>query len=392
MSWRKITFVLIALLVLLGGSAALSWLFVSMKPEPPRRPDNELKRSVKIVTVEYRDLQSSVISTGRVVSGNEVLLVAEASGKIEAGQVNLKKGTSFSKGQLLARVYKDEAELALKARKSSFLNLLTNLLPDLKVDFPEEYPHYLKFFNSIDLNKSLPEMPEAANEKLKIFLSSRNILAEYYGIRQDEKRLSRYSLYAPFSGTFSQVSIEPGAYVNAGAQIARMLNTGHIEVEVPVENLQSKWVQIGDRVKIYSQNREIVMNGSVVRKANFVDANTQSRSIFVQVTNTSGHELLPGEYKLVEFSGMPVAQAMEIPRSAVFNSNEVFVVLDGKLKKREIEIVKMNETTLLFRGIEPGMKVVAEPLINVQENTDVNIWGEEKINQDKPDNKPNNRS
>ncbi len=377
MSWRKITFVLIALFVLLGGAAALSWLFVSMKPEPPRRPDNELKRSVKTITVEYRDLPSTVVATGRVISGNEVLLVAEAAGKIESGQVNLKKGASFSKGQLLARIYKDEAELALKARESGFLNLLTNILPDLKVDFPTEYPQYLKFFNAIDMNGDLPELPAIVNEKLKIFLSSRSLLSEYYSIRQDEKRLSRYSLYAPFSGTFVQVNVEPGAYVNAGSQIAKMVNTGHIEIEVPVKNGQSKFVKIGDRVAIHSSLQDEPMTGKVVRKANFVDMNTQARSIFVQVGGTNRGELLPGEYMEVEFFGQEIPNAVEIARSAVFNSNEVFAVIDGKLKKQEIEIVKMNETSLFFRGLEPGTKVVSEPLINVQENTSVNVLGEE---------------
>ena len=47
MSWRKITFVVVALIILLGGSAALSWLFVSMKPAPPRKPDSDLKTICK---------------------------------------------------------------------------------------------------------------------------------------------------------------------------------------------------------------------------------------------------------------------------------------------------------------------------------------------------------
>ncbi|MGC9355604.1 MAG: hypothetical protein ACP5D9_17275, partial [Mariniphaga sp.] len=58
MSWRKITFIVVALIVLLGGSAALSMLFVSMKPEPPHRPESELKRMVRAETVKY----SSIVS------------------------------------------------------------------------------------------------------------------------------------------------------------------------------------------------------------------------------------------------------------------------------------------------------------------------------------------
>jgi len=391
MSWRKITFVVVALIVLLGGSAALSELFVSMKPEPPRKPEQTLKRFVKAATVEYTDIVSPLTVQGRAVSGSEVVLVAEAAGKIEPGSVRLRKGTRFKKGQLLATIYKDEAELALKARKSNFLTTMISLLPDLKVDYPEALPTYEAFFRQIDLNKDLPELPEVTDEKLKIFLASRGVFNEYFGIKQDEKRLDRHSLYAPFDGTFTQVNYEVGAYVNTGAQIARMIRTDHIEIEVPVPNGDSKWIKVGDKVEVYDKNSEGSKEGTVVRKSNFIDPNTQMRSIFVQVISTPDDELLTGEYKVVDFPGQTIPNAMEIPRNAVFNYNEVYEIVDGKLKKMVINILKTNETTLVFNGVEEGSKIVIEPLINVKENTPVGILGEEEpMQQNKGQQKPNN--
>jgi multidrug efflux pump subunit AcrA (membrane-fusion protein) len=392
MNWRKITFVVVALIILLGGSAALSMLFVSMKPEPPRNPDNSIKRFVKTETVAYSDIVSPLAREGRMVSSNEVMLVAEASGKIQSGQVPLRKGTSFRKGQLIASIYSDEVELAIKARKSHYLTTLSNLLPDIKMDFPDRYESYLQFFNSIEMDKTLPELPEIKNEQLKIFLSSRSVISEYYGIQQDEKRLERHQLYAPFNGTIAQVNFEVGAYVNAGGQIAKMIRTDELEVEVPVENGQSRWIKIGDKVQVFSQNRAIVKPGVVVRKSDFVDPSSQARSIFVKVNNSTGEELYTGEYKLVVFPGQVIQKSMEIPRNAVFNSNEVFTVVEGKLKKKVINVLKWNETTLIFNGLEEGEKIVAEPLINAKENSQVGILGEEiptKKNRSEKQNNPN---
>lgn len=378
MSWRKITFIIVALVILLGGSAALSMMFVSMKPEHQHKPEMELKRFVKTETVKYNEIISSVAREGRVVSSNEVTLIAEASGKIEKGSVSLRKGTSFKKGQLIAEIYKDEVELALKARKSQFLTIITTILPDIKVDFPEQLNAYEMFFRAINMDEEMPELPIIRNEKLKIFLASRNILSEFYGIQQDEKRIKRHSFYAPFNGTFTQVNFEVGGYINSGGQIAKMIRTDQLEIEVPIVNEQSKWIKIGDKVLVYSNNKDSAKPGVVVRKANFIDADTQSRSIFVKVQNTTKDELLTGEYKLVEFPGQIINAAMEIPRNAVFNSNEVFAVIDGRLKKQVINIVKTNETTLIFSGLEEGIKIVVEPLINVQENSPVGIIGEEQ--------------
>lgn len=372
MNWRKITFVVVALIVLLGGSALLSKLFISMKPEAGTRPEVDVKRYVAAQPVAYSDITSEVTAQGRVISGNEVALIAEAAGKIEAGQVSLKKGASFKKGQHLATIYKDEVELELKSKKSIFLNSLTNILPDLRIDFPDSYEVFLKFFNEIDLNEELPELPEYENEKLKIFLASQGILNDYYSIRQNEKRLERHSMYAPFDGTFTVVNYEVGAYVNTNGQIAKMIRTDLLELEVPVENEFSKWIKLGDRVKVIKSGQS-ELYGTVVRKAAFVDQNSQSRSVFVKVDSKAGAEMLTGEYLSVEFPGYPIKNAMEIPRSAVFNTNTVFTVADGYLQKRQINIIKVNTSTLIFDGLEEGTYLVTEALINVKERTPVEI-------------------
>ncbi len=377
MSRRKITFIVVALIVLLGGSAALSYLFISMKPEPPTRPGIDMKRFVKAEVVQYSTIVSPVLSEGRVVSSSEVMLIAEASGRIEKGAVDLRKGTSFKKGQLLAVIYKDEVELALKARKSRFLSSIIGILTDVKLDFPEYYADYEAFFNQIDMDQKLPSLPKINNEKLKVYLASQNFLSEYYGIQQDEKKLSRHSLYAPFDGSFTQVNSEVGAYANAGGQIGRMIRTDQLEVEVPVINEQSKWIRIGDSVKVY-ENRKSFQKGIVIRKADFIDQDTQSRSIFVKVPYTAKNKLLAGEYKLVEFEGQEISNAMEVPRNVVFNSDEVFLIEQGKLKKAVVNVLKWNETSLIFNGLKEGDVLVAEPLINAKENNSVGIIGQEE--------------
>ncbi len=378
MSWRKITFIIVALIVLLGGSAALSELFVSMKPEQKQKPEVEMKRFVKAKKVVYTDIVSPLSKEGRAVTGSEVTLVAEAAGKIEPGEVLLRKGEAFRKGQLLAVIYKDEAELALQAKKSQFLTTMTTLLPDLKIDYPDYYPDYEKFFYTIDLEKDIPPLPEIESDKLKIFLASRDVISAYYSIKQDEKKLMRHSLYAPFNGTFTQVNFEVGGYVNTGGQIGKMIRTDHVEIEVPVPNKESKWIKIGDEVLVYEEDYQNQKQGIVVRKANFIDPTTQSRSVFVKVNSTPKDPLLTGEYRVVDFPGHKIKNSMEIPRNAVFNTNTVYSIEDGKLKKQDINVVKLTETTLIFDGLDEGIKIVVEPLINVKENMPVGILGEEK--------------
>ncbi len=67
---------------------------------------------------------------------------------------------------------------------------------------------------------------------------------------------------------------------------------------------------------------------------------------------------------------------MEIPREALFNHNEVFVVDDGKLAKRIVDVHKVNQRTALISGLAEGTEIVIEQLINTMEDTFVEIMRE----------------
>jgi multidrug efflux pump subunit AcrA (membrane-fusion protein) len=325
--------------------------------------------------VTYGEVISPVRATGRLSSVAEVDIVAEASGRIQPGEVSLKRGASFRKGEVLFVIYPDEAALALKASKAQFLNTLANLLPDIKIDFPQYEKGYMEFFSSISLDDPLPEFPDIEDEKLRIFLTSRNVLSQYYTIRKDELQLSRRTVTAPFSGTYTEVNMEVGAYTNAGGRVARAMNTGELELEVPVDRQDADWIKIGDDVRIRSEERGLEWEGTVIRKGQFVDPNTQSQAIFVHIRNRPDVPLLIGEYYLAEFPGRPVKNVMEVPRNVVFNTNEVFVIVESRLEKRTANVVKMNEKTLLLNGLDEGEVLVMQPLINVLEGTLVEQLG-----------------
>ena len=376
---KKRQFIIVgSLAVILVVSFMLMQFLAAQKSDIPRRPPNVGERWVNAQRVAYGSVKSKVVARGRVVSTAEVEIISEASGKIESGSVSLKKGQSFSKGDTLLTIYKDEAELALKASKSQFLNRIANLLPDIKIDFSENYDEFSGFFNAIQLEKDFPPLPEISTEKMKIFLSSRNVLNDYYSIKKGEKQLQRHTILAPFQGAYTNVYMQVGAYTNMGGRIASIISTNALEVEAPVGSAQARFISVGDAAVLTSTGGNIQWKGTVVRVSDFVDIGTQSRSIFIKVPLQNQAQLYAGDYLNVEFSGGNINDAMEIPRNAVDNHNDVFVILDGKLKKEQVEVLKINEETIIFRGLEKDIYVVTQPLINVAENTDVKILGVDK--------------
>ena len=361
----------IASIILITG---LLYLTLSgMKEDPHRRPVIDIVRSVKAIPVKYSDIDSEISASGRVNSRTDIIISAEVSGKILPGDVPLKKGQNFNEGDLLIKIYDTEALLALKAKKSSFLNRIASVLPEFKISYSSSYDNWLKYFESIKIDDELPALPEFNSTQEKVFLASRNLLSDFYSIKSDESRFRKHNIYAPFKGTFMDVTAEVGAIANPGARLARIVNTVDLELEVPIEISEAKWLSIGDKAIIKGGNENKNWNGRISRISQTVDQATQSINVFVSINFDGSNPIYMGQYLTVIFKGIKLSNIMEIPRAAVFNTNEVFIVSDSLLAKTEIDIKKINQQTLYFNGISEGVDIVIEPLINVSEKTKVKI-------------------
>lgn len=371
MKKRQIIIVLITLSILLMGYLTMLFL-ISQRSLPERRDPIVPDRYVKAEKVIYRSIKSPVLATGRMSSSQTLNVVTEASGKIEQGDILFKKGEAFKKGNILLKIYDDEAQLNLKAKKSRFMNTIALLLPDIKLDFPDYYDKFLGFFNDISINKDLPKLPILLNEKLKIYLSAKNLLNDYFIIKGEELHLKRYVIRAPFNGTLIDVNQEVGSYAGMNSRLAKIINTDKLELIVSVRESMSQWINKGDKVKLKIKSSSKIINGIVVRKSDFIDENTQSRSFYVRIIKGKD-KIVWGQYMNAEFEGKKVHNVMQIPRNAVFNHNHVFIVSNGKLFKREINIIKENNKSIVFYGLKKDVYVVIEPLIDVRENSEVKI-------------------
>lgn len=373
MNLRKalISIAVVAVVVILA--VMFTQYLIATKSVPETNEKKEATLYVKAIPVEYSINSSGIEATGRLSSQQSVDLSAEVSGMLLKGNINLKEGKKFKKGDLLVRIFDEEAKNNLKASKSRFLNSIAGILPDMKIDFKESYPKWVKFFDDIEIDKPLPDLPKTDSEKEKVFLASRNILNDYYTIISSQIRLSKYNIYAPFNGTFTNVMMEVGSVVNPGSKIATMIKTDKLELEVPIKIDDIYWVNIGDKVVAKTRDRMHSWTGKVVRKSNYLNPETQSITVYVALEATKDSPMYQGQYLKAEFQEQDLENSMEIPRNAIFNKEWVYTVVDGSLMAEKIEIIKTNETTALFTGLEPGTIVVVEPLVNAQEGAKAEI-------------------
>lgn len=369
---RKLTIIALVVVTLVIGYLSMIGL-ASLKKTPSKDLNRRKVPVVKVEVVNYHDISAFIIEKGRLASNLEVNLSSEVAGRIVETGVPLKVGQKFKKGNLLIGIYDEDAKMDLRAQKSRFLNKLAENLPDIKVDYTDNFDSWMHFFNGIGLDQNIPELPEVKSDQEKVFMASRNILGDYYAIKSAEVKLEKRKIYAPFDGSYVEVNTQIGSVANAGSKLAGIIESKSLELQVPIEAKDIIWLKLNDRVEVLDAAGEVVCSGRLVRKSEFVDQGTQSISVFVKLDKSEGLELYQGQFLTAKFTGKTISAAMEIPRNAVFSSNRVFVVENEMLVEKEIQVIKRNENSLVFNGLSEGALLVVDPPVKATENMKVQI-------------------
>lgn len=369
---RKIVILGIGLLILAGGIFGKMYL-ASLKTAPKKKPARESFTKVPVVPVRYQDQETELSYYGRVGTYQAVALISEVQGLIKAGSVALKPGKRVSKGQLLFRIDSREAQLTLQSQKSQFMKSIADILADIQVDYPNRFPTWQAYFESLDVEKSLPKLPVIEDLKEKTFISTRGILSSYYSILSQEERLRKYKVYAPFSGSISEVSLEPGSVANPGVKIATLTKTSQLELVLPVRSDDLSWLTEGTTVEVFSEDRSQSWKGKIARIGEQVDPLTQSVNVYVSLKAGGKNSIIDGQYLQATLPGKVVQKAMVIPRQALFETDHVYLVVDDKLQKTQVKVHKLDPTEAIVSGMEAGAQLVREIPLNAVDQLPVKV-------------------
>ena len=373
---RRVIVSILGVVLVLGIGSGLQGFFGSRKSPVRQMSFRESAQTVKVEPIVYKSREIAIGNMARVISESAIDILSEVQGEIKRGSIPLKKGQTFSRGQILFKVDDREARLSLYAQKSNFMTAIAGILPELKLDYPDTYPRWQKYFDELSVEEKLPALPDINNSQEKVFFSTRDIVNQFYSIKSAEERLAKYIMRAPFSGSFIDVLQEVGGVVNGGTRVARVARSNQLELEMPIRVSDLNFVRKGLAVQIFKEGEEGSWPGKISRLSSTVDPTTQSANVYISF-NPGRNQVLEGQYLRVEIPGNRLKDVMEIPRNAVFNKNQIYVVNDSnRLEVKSIQIEKFNEESLLFTGIPSGLRVVTDPMINAYENMPVKIAGE----------------
>ncbi len=313
------------------------------------------RKNLQIVTVpnQSRTLQAPI--TGKVISKNKTRLFAEVQGKVIFLNAGFKEGSSFRKGELLVSIDSKEFALNLESQRSAFLNILTGVMPDLKADYSANYETWQNYVQNYEAGKPLAELPETKVDAEKYFLTSNQVYSTYYAIKAQEERLSKYRIYAPYSGMVAESMIDIGGLVSPGQPLGTINNSNEYELKAGVGTQTIASLKVGDRIEFSSNQMKGNWSGKVLRISNMIDVQTQNVPVYFSVT---GKNLKEGMYLRGNFGSTNYEGISIVPLSTIDRENKVLVLRDSLIVKQAIEVVENLGDSALVRGLPAGSQLV----------------------------------
>lgn len=357
-----------ALFLVLGVSGSA---YLKSKKEPPKVKERTNTKPVALVdSVVNTNQQFEIRLEGTLQAFNKVSLFSEVPGVIENKGKAFKVGSSFSKGEALLRINKEEAQLSLLGQKSEFLSRIVSLLPDIKLDFPDRFEAWEAYVDNFDLNGAIADLPAAQDKREKSFIASRNLNGVIYGIRSAEKRLAKYTMEAPFSGVLTAVNTNQGAMVQPGQVLGEFMERGNFELVVSVLASDIKYIKIGQQASFYSEDLGKEWTGRIVRIADKINPRSQTLDVFVQLR---GKDLKEGLFLSGTVASKVIADTYLLDKELLVGQEQAYVVIDDKLSAIDLDIVRISEEGILVRNLAEGTLLLTRQISGAFEGMEVQV-------------------
>ncbi|NJB87786.1 multidrug efflux pump subunit AcrA (membrane-fusion protein) [Lewinella marina] len=351
----------------------------SLKEEAPRRPVEKRVRTVETRTINNADLATTLDVQGRLQAYNKIELYSEVGGAVEETGRPLKEGTYFPKGAVILRIDDDEARLNLQAQKATLLNSIAQIMPDLKIDYPASFPAWEAYLNGFNVDEPLPPLPTAADQREKLFVAGRNLYTQYYNIKSQEERLSKYLIRAPFAGVLTAVNIDRGAVVRAGQALGELMATGYYEMVATVPLSDLGYLSTGGKVRLYSEDIDGEWTGTINRISDQIDEGSQTVEVYIGV---NGRELREGMYMRGEAAARTLEDVVEIDRTLLIDEREVYVVRDDTLLiLQPVTVRKTNRRTAIVSGLPDGTQLLTSTVPGAFDGMRVRIKEQEQTTE-----------
>lgn len=323
-------------------------------------------------------------------------LKADADGKvIECDKIVV--GQSFKEGDVLLRLDSTELERLIEEAKRNYDDkkkrdhiTLTGGKPELVANalelsdearaklFRDVSPerqraadkleqvarlHKLNNVSDQDLENAKRALEDIDRQLQFTALDERKAAADYESMLVRSKlQLEQMEIKAPSDGEIVEASVWKGALINRGHVVGKFMSHGRVVAAKISEESFGK-VRVGQDARVrlltYGETNFDAKVSKLLPKAD----DAQRFTVFLDVKVESQDQLKPGSTGEVTITVGERPNAVMIARRALFDSDKVFVVKNGRVEKRTVKVgfLAYNVAEIL-EGIAVGEAVIVDLL------------------------------
>ena len=346
---------------------------------------------VNIAPARAQSMNIPLFTRGTVTPSTQIHLVSEVSGQIVEISPNFSAGGFFKQGELLVRVDTLEYDVMIKRAEAA------------------KAQAYQTFLQAKAERKARSMGRSVQGNALASFeVQERQAEAHYLATSSElaamKKQRERTSIRAPFDGRVLTAGLNVGQFLRPGGQMGVIYAVDVAEVRLPLSDRQLGLVDVPGRMSdqetlampevLFTEEfagKTFTWKGQVVRTEGGVDERNRLLYVVAHVPDPYGidarqpgrPELVAGSFVEAKIAGRKFERVFAIPRKALRNGNEVWVVTDdSRLSKREIGILhKEKDTVYINTGIDDGEQVVLNQLDIAVEGMRVRTQLQENLDQ-----------
>ena len=328
----------------------------SYKPKP------KIEKVVKTVftqIVKNKTVSIIIPANGTLTAKNKLELYSEVQGIFQSSAHDFKAGQTYRKGQTLIRINSSEYYASVQSAKSDLYNLITSIMPDLRLDFNNVFPAWEQYLSNFDIGKSIAPLPVMTDEKANYFITGRGIVSSYYNVKNLEQRLSKYRINAPFSGILTEALVTKGTLVRPGQKLGEFIDASVYELELAISKSFSDLLKIGEKVELKTLEGNQTYTGKVTRVNGRIDQATQTIKVFVEV---EGNNLKEGMFLEAQLEAKDEPNAIKISRKLLVDESEIFIVKDSILDLIEVKPVYFSPKNVVIKGVPDGTQILSKSI------------------------------
>ena len=342
--------------------------------------------SVDVLKLARQPYQVNLQSYGTVQPRTQSTLIAQVFGEITAINDSLRDGGFFEKGEVLLNIDQRDYLANVKIAEATLL--------DAKQALAQEKARAAQALEDWNRLGNRDEASPLVLRKPQLLAAEARVISADSALDKARLELERTNIVAPYAGRVLTKLVDQGQVVNKNSPLAEIYAVDLVEIRLPLRNRDLSFIDLpedyrfgaeelvdGPRVTVRSElSRGAEWQGRVVRTESAIDDRARQLHVVAQVDDPFGVHaqgktpLKIGQYVTAELAGRNLQDALVIPSQAIYQGGYVYVVMDGVLRRREIDVAWQNqEEALIAGGLDGGDLLVLTPLGQVTSGVRVAI-------------------